>query len=58
MSKKVAWPHDNVLGGGGGGSGQRVTYDQLSLTQFIQGFPRNILDESDNKVREQMSCGI
>ena len=33
---------------------QRVTYDQLSLAQFIQGFTRNILDESDGKVSEQM----
>ena len=47
----MAWPHDNVLGGV---TRQRVTYDHLSLTQFIQGFTRNVLDESDNKVREQM----
>ena len=51
VSKKVAWPHDNVLRVV---TRQRVTYDQLSLTQFIQGFTRNILDESDGKVREQM----
>ena len=44
-------PHNNVLGGL---TRQKVTYDQLSLTQFIQGFTRNILDESDNEVREQM----
>ena len=49
--KKVAWPHDSVLGGV---TRQRMTYDQLSLTQFIQGFTRNILDESDGSVREQM----
>ena len=51
MSKKVAWPHDNVLGGA---TRQRLTYDQLSLTQFIQGFTRNILDERDNEIRECM----
>ena len=51
VSKKVAWPHDHVLGGV---TRQRVSYDQLSLTQFIQGFTRNILDESDEKIREQM----
>ena len=51
VSKKVAWPHDNVLGGV---TRQKITYDQLSLTQFVQGFTRNILDESDSKVREQM----
>ena len=52
VSKKVAWPHDNVLGGV---TRQRVTYDQLSLTQFIQGFTRNILDERDNDI---ICCGI
>ena len=51
VSKKVAWPHDNVLGGA---TRQRLTYDQLSLTQFIQGFTRNILDERDNEIRECM----
>ena len=51
MSKKVARPHDNVFWGI---TRQRVTYDQLSLTQLIQGFTRNILDESGGKIREQM----
>ena len=51
VSKKVAWPHDNVLGGV---TRQIITYDQLSLTQFIQGFTRNILNESDGKIRDQM----
>ena len=51
LYKKVAWTHDNVPGDV---TRQRVTYDQLSLTQFIQGFTRNFLDESDNKTGEQM----
>ena len=29
-------------------------YDQLSLTQFVQGFSKNILDEPDKKIREKM----
>ena len=33
---------------------QTVTYDQLSLTQFIQGFTRNIIDETNNDTREHM----
>ena len=50
-------------GGWGGGvcvnilgtvSKQRVLCDQLSLTQFIQGFSRNILDKPDNDIREYM----
>ena len=48
VSKKVAWPHGNVLGGV---SKQRVNYDWLSLTEVIQGFTNNIFDESDNTVR-------
>ena len=51
VSKKVAWPHDNVLGGN---TRQRVTYDQLSLTQFIQGFARNMIDEKNNDIRDHM----
>ena len=38
---------------GGGVSRQRISYDQLSLTQFVQGFVRNILDEGDGKCRER-----
>ena len=33
---------------------QRLTYDQLLLTQFIQGFTRNIIDEKDQSIREHM----
>ena len=33
---------------------QRVSYDQLSLTQFVQGFTRNILDEPDRDCRDHM----
>ena len=51
VSKKVAWPHDNVLGGT---TRQMVTYDQLSLAQFIQGFAKNMIDETDSKTREHM----
>ena len=47
----MAWSHDKILGGP---SKQRVTYDQLSITQFIQGFTRNVLDEPNHEVREKM----
>ena len=35
VEKRVAWPHEAILGGT---SRQRISYDQLSLTQFVQGF--------------------
>ena len=47
----MAWPHEAILGGV---NRTRVTYDQLSLCQWVQGFCRNILDELDNGKRERM----
>ena len=47
----MAWPHELILGGV---NRQRVSYDQLSLTQFVQGFTRNILDEPDRDCRDHM----
>ena len=44
VTTKVSWPQDHVLGGP---SKQRLSYDQLNLTQFVQGFAKNILQESD-----------
>ena len=49
--RKVFWPHESILGGP---SRQRITYDQLSLTQFMRGFSRNILEEGNEEIRECM----
>ena len=38
----------------GGPTKQRVTYDNLSLTQFVQGFVKNVLDEPNQKSRDKM----
>ena len=51
VQKKVAWPHEPILGGP---SRQRITYDQLSLTQLVQGFVKNIFEEGDQKCRDRM----
>ena len=51
VKHKVAWPHEAILGGV---NRSRVTYDQLSLSQWVQGFVRNILDESDHGRHERM----
>ena len=51
VKHKIAWPHEAILGGV---NRTRVTYDQLTLSQWVQGFCKNILDESDNRKREKM----
>ena len=51
VNKRVSWPQDHILGGP---SKQRLSYDQLNLTQFVQGFAKNILEESDHDCREKM----
>ena len=51
VKHKVAWPQDSVLDGQ---SRQRVTYDQLSLTQWVQGFARNIIEEKSQDTRNHM----
>ena len=45
------WPHEAVLGGV---SRQQVTYDQLSLTQWVQGFCRNVLEERSGSRKDTM----
>ena len=51
VKNKVLWPHEAILGGV---NRQRVTYDQLSLTQWVQGFCKNILDEKSSQRRDTM----
>ena len=51
VQKKVAWPHEHILGGQ---TRQRVTYDQLTMSQFVQGFVKNILEEKNLENREFM----
>ena len=51
VKHKVQWPHEAILGGA---SRQRVTYDQLSLTQWVQGFCKNILEQKSSSRRNAM----
>ena len=51
VKNKVAWPHEAILGGI---NRTRLTYNQLSLTQWVQGFCHNVLDERNNEKREHM----
>ena len=45
------WPHEAVLSGV---TRQRVPYDQLSLTQWVHGFCRNILEEKSKSRKDIM----
>ena len=51
VKNKVSWPHEAILGGA---SRQRISYDQLSLTQWVQGFCRNILEENSSDKKDIM----
>ena len=51
VKKKVAWPHEAILGGA---TRARLSYNQLSMSQWVQGFCKNMLDEPDQKIRENM----
>ena len=49
VKNKVLWPHEAILGGI---NRQRVTYDQLSLTQWVQGFVKTFWKKT--QVREEI----
>ena len=50
VKREVSWPHEPVLGG----VRQRVSYDQLSLTQWVQGFCKNVLEQKSSVRRDIM----
>ena len=50
VKHKVAWQHEAILVSV---NRTRVTYGGLSLPQWVQGFCKNILDESDNQKQEK-----
>ena len=51
IKKKVKWPHEYVLGGV---NKERISYDQLTMGQWMTGFCRTMRDESDPKNRACM----
>ena len=51
VQKKVSWLHEHILGGQ---NRQRLTYDQITMPQFVQGFVKNILDEKSQENRDHM----
>ena len=51
VKHKVQWPHEAILGGV---THQRITYDQLSLTQWVQGFCKNVLEQKSSSRHDTM----
>ena len=51
VQNKVAWPHEAILGGA---SRSRLSYDQLTMAQWVMGFCRNVIDEKDDNNKERM----
>ena len=47
VPKRVKWPQEYVLSGN---SKERVSYDQLSITQWVAGFGRIIKDETNSEI--------
>ena len=51
MKKHIKWPHEYVLAGN---NKERVTYDQLTMGQWVAGFCRTMRDEADKNCKEAM----
>ena len=51
VKNEVAWPHNFVLSGN---AKSRVTYDNLSLSQWVSGFATIIKDEQDLETKNKM----
>ena len=49
--KEVAWPHNHVLGGS---SKNRISYDNLTMSQWVSGFATIVRDESDLSIKNKM----
>ena len=51
VKEKVKWPHEYVLAGS---TKDRVTYNQLNITQFMAGFCRIMREESCQTTKDHM----
>ena len=51
VKKEVPWPHNYVLGGS---KKSKISYDALSLSQWVAGFSQIIREESNTDTRNQM----
>ena len=51
VKNRVRWPHEHVLSGS---TKERVSYDQLTVTQWVSGFCRTIREEQSEIMRSHM----
>ena len=51
VKNHIKWPHEYVLAGS---NKERVTYDELTMGQWVAGFCRTMRDESDKNCKEAM----
>ena len=47
VKNRIKWPHEYILAGS---NKERVTYDQLTMGQWVAGFCRTMRDESGSYV--------
>ena len=51
VPNRVKWPHEYVLSGN---SKERISYDQLSVTQWVAGFGRIMKEERNSEIKDSM----
>ena len=51
VKTRVKWPHEYILSRL---NKERISYDQLSITQWVAGFGRTMREEADPEVRQHM----
>ena len=51
VRNRVKWPHEFVLAGS---IKERISYDQLTMTQWMAGFCRTMREETDQNLRSHM----
>ena len=51
VKNRIKWPHEYVLSRL---NKERVSYDQLSVTQWVAGFGRTMREETNTELREHM----
>ena len=51
VPNRVKWPHEYVLSGN---SKERISYDQLSIAQWVAGFGRIMKEEKSSEIKDSM----